>query len=298
MAEWLEGLGRITLLAKESVAWLLAFVAAVTVGCQTADGAAPPPTGPAWAWNLPVYETALDLATPHGKFLEFEQRLDALQDLGLGIIWFLPIFPTGGNPPGKPRSDSAYCVRDYYDVNPRHGTKEEFKHLVAAIHAHGMRVIMDWVPNHTSWGNDLIRTHPECKPMVWNGQELGILTNTPKLQWNDSPYVEFYRKLLHAYHRNPALYQGEFHKIATSKPEAVYAFRRQAGQNRAVVVVNPTDQPQHVTLELGESAGHYTEVFAAEDRVLAAQEKLDLEPWAYRVYLNNASQSVERSGRP
>ena len=89
-----------------------------------------------------------------------KQRLEALKDLGVGIIWFLPIFPTGGNPPDKPRSDSAYCVRDYYDVNPRHGTKEEFKHLVAAIHARGMYVIMDWVPNHTAWGNELIKSHP------------------------------------------------------------------------------------------------------------------------------------------
>ena len=78
----------------------------------------------------------------------------------------------------------------------------------------------------------------------------------------------------------------------------MYAFWRRAGQNRAVVVVNLTDQPQHVALELGEFAGHYTEVFTAEDRVLTAQEELDLEPWAYRVNLNNASQSVERSGKP
>ena len=121
---------------------ILTCLAAVAVGCNTGDGAAPPLAGPEWAWNLPVYETSLDLATPHGRFREFEQRLDALQDLGVGIIWFLPIFPTGGSPPDKPRSDSAYCVRDYLDVNPRHGTKQEFKHLVAAIHGHGMHVIM------------------------------------------------------------------------------------------------------------------------------------------------------------
>jgi glycosidase len=71
---------------------------------------APRPAGPAWAWNLPVYETSLDLATPHGRFREFEQRLDALQDLGVGMIWFLPIFPTGGNPSDKPQSNSAYCA--------------------------------------------------------------------------------------------------------------------------------------------------------------------------------------------
>jgi hypothetical protein len=139
----------------------------------------------------------------------------------------------------------------------------------------------------------LCATLPNSKPMIWNGQELGILSSTPKLQWKDSPYMEFYRKLLHTHRQNPALYQGKFHKIVTSKPEAVYAFWRRAGQNHAVVVVNLTDQPQHVTLELGEFAGHHTEVFTAEGRVLAAQEKLNLESWAYRVYLNSDSQSRE-----
>ena len=52
-------------------------------------------------------------------------------------------------------------MRDFYDVNPQHGTKDDFKHLVDAIHARGMYVMMDWVPNHTSWGNSLIKSHPE-----------------------------------------------------------------------------------------------------------------------------------------
>ena len=128
--------------------------------------------------------------------------------------------------------------------------------------------------------------------MVWNGQELGILANTPKLLWSDSPYLEFYRKLLQAYRQNPALYQGDFHKIATSKPAAVYAFWRGAGQNRTVVVVNLADQPQHVTLESGASAGRYTEIFTAKDRVLAAREELDLEAWDYRVCVSGTPQPV------
>jgi 1,4-alpha-glucan branching enzyme len=139
----------------------LPCMAAIVVACHTAEAASPTPAGPAWAWNLPVYESSMDLATPNAKFREFERRLDTLQELGVGIIWFIPIFPVSGNPPDKPRSQSPYCVRDYYDVNPRYGSKEDFKHLVTAIHERGMRVIMDWVPNHTSWGNDLIKTHPE-----------------------------------------------------------------------------------------------------------------------------------------
>ena len=141
----------------------------------------------------------------------------------------------------------------------------------------------------------LCATLPNSKPMIWNGQELGILANTPKLRWTDSPYLEFYRKLLHAYRRNPALYRGEFHKIAASTPEAVYAFSRRAGRNRAVVVLNLADQLRQVTLEAGELAGHYTEVFTAEERVLAAEERLDLEPWAYKLYLSGTDSSPLRA---
>src|SRR5271169_3553097 len=88
VADRLESVSRITLLAKESVASLLASMATLAIGCHTAnEAAAAPPAGPSWAWNLPVYETALDLETPHGTFREFEQRLDRLKDLGVGIIY-------------------------------------------------------------------------------------------------------------------------------------------------------------------------------------------------------------------
>ena len=108
---------------------LVAVGALLALGCRpclaaAGDQATNQPAGPAWAWNQPVYETSLELATPTGKFREFEQRLDALKDLGVGIIWFMPLFPRGGNPPDKPRSNSPYCVRSYFDVNPTHGTKD------------------------------------------------------------------------------------------------------------------------------------------------------------------------------
>ena len=171
---------------------ILTCLATAAIACHTAAGA--PPAGPAWSWNLPVYETSLDAATRHGKFPEFEQRLDGLQDLGVGIIWFLPIFPTGGNPPDKPQSNSAYCVRDYLDVNPRHGSKEEFKHLVAAIHAHGMHVIMDWVPNHTSWGNTLTQTHPEFYKKDKDGHVLAASS-----AWKDAAKLDYANRGLWEY---------------------------------------------------------------------------------------------------
>jgi glycosidase len=128
-------------------------------GCLAAESPAVTPAGPEWAHNLPVYETWLDLSTPTDKFSEFEGRLDALKDMGVGIIWFVPIFPTDVKKDAK--LDHPYTVEDFLDVNPRHGSKEDFKHLVDAIHAHGMYVMMDFVPHHTAWENPLIKAHPE-----------------------------------------------------------------------------------------------------------------------------------------
>jgi glycosidase len=132
----------------------------------------------------------------------------------------------------------------------------------------------------------LCATLPGTKPMIWNGQELGILSRTPRLKWEDGPYVAFYRTLLGAYRRNPALYRGEFGRIVASVPDAVYAFWRRDAENRAVVVVNLSDQPRRVALEVGEVAGDYKELFAAQARTLAAREALDLQPWAYKVYVS------------
>jgi 1,4-alpha-glucan branching enzyme len=140
----------------------------------------------------------------------------------------------------------------------------------------------------------LCATLPAGRPMIWNGQELGILAPTPKLKWQESPYTAFYRTLFHAYRGNPALYQGEFGRIAASKAEAVYAFWRRDGQNRAVVVVNLTAQPQRVTLEVGDAAGSYTELFAANAAALAARETVDLEPWAYRLYVSGTPAQAEK----
>ena len=97
---------------------------------------------------------------------------------------------------------------------------------------------------------------------------------------------EFYRALLHACRENPALYSGDFGKIATAQPQAAYAFWRHAGQNRAVVVLNLSDHAQRETLDLSGVAGNYREVFTGQSKRLTGKENLDLEPWGYRVYLS------------
>src|SRR5690606_23894676 len=71
------------------------------------------------------------------------QRLDYLQDLGVGAIWLSPINPS-------PLYDIGYDVSDYTAVHPRFGTLDDFDELLAEAHRRQLRVIIDFVPNHTS----------------------------------------------------------------------------------------------------------------------------------------------------
>src|SRR4051794_21602615 len=71
------------------------------------------------------------------------QRLDHLSELGVEAVWLSPIFPS-------PMADFGYDVADYCDIDPLFGTLEDFDALTAECHARGIRVILDWVPNHTS----------------------------------------------------------------------------------------------------------------------------------------------------
>lgn len=115
---------------------------------------------PDWSKSASIYEVNVRQYTPEGTFKAFEEHLDRLQDLGVDILWFMPITPIGElNRKGS--LGSYYSVKDYTEVNPEFGTLEDFKHLVEMIHAHDMYVILDWVANHTAWDHPWTETNPE-----------------------------------------------------------------------------------------------------------------------------------------
>ena len=84
-------------------------------------------------------------------------QLDRISGMDCDILWVMPVYETGElNGIGSP-----YCVRDFKALNPRYGTSADLKELVASAQSKGMKVILDWVANHTAWDCPWITQHPD-----------------------------------------------------------------------------------------------------------------------------------------
>lgn len=102
-----------------------------------------------------IYELNLYNYTAAGTLQAATERIDELKDLGVDVVWLMPIHPRG-------KTDrigtlgSPYAPSDYTAVNPDFGTLDDLRQYVAAAHERGMQVWLDWVPNHT--GTDHVWT--------------------------------------------------------------------------------------------------------------------------------------------
>jgi cyclomaltodextrinase len=141
----------------------LAVGIALCVACSSQHTPEPQPEQsehPEWSYTASIYEVNVRQYSPGGTFKEFEQHLLRLKDLGVGILWFMPIHPIGEVNRKGPLG-SYYSVKDYLAINPEFGTLDDFKALVDHTHDLGMYVMIDWVANHTAWDNSLTVYHPE-----------------------------------------------------------------------------------------------------------------------------------------
>ncbi len=115
---------------------------------------------PDWAFDKTIYEVNIRQFTQDGTFKSFEQHSPRLKELGAEILWLMPIHPIGElNRKGS--LGSYYSIKDYFEINPEFGTKEDFRNLVQKIHSLGMYVIIDWVANHTAWDHPWTISNPE-----------------------------------------------------------------------------------------------------------------------------------------
>ena len=115
---------------------------------------------PAWSRNAVIYEVNIRQYTPQGTLAAFTSHLPRLKALGVDILWVMPVQPIGRKN-RKGVLGSYYSIADYTAVNPEFGTLSDFKSLVRSAHVRGMKVLLDWVPNHTAFDHPWITEHKD-----------------------------------------------------------------------------------------------------------------------------------------
>ena len=107
---------------------------------------------PDWTYGSVMYEVNIRQFSPEGTFAGVEAQLPRLKDLGVDILWLMPMYEIGTE--GRKGTLGSYsAISDYKKVNPEFGTMEDFEHLVAEAHKLGFKVILDWVANQTAPDN-------------------------------------------------------------------------------------------------------------------------------------------------
>jgi glycosidase len=139
----------------------------VAAGCLVVPRPAPaqepvPALAPdtSWVARSALYEVYVRDFSPAGTFQGVIEGLDRIQSSGADVLWLMPIHPIGAQN-RKGSLGSPYAVRDYRAVNPAYGSAADFRALVQAVHARGMKLILDWVPNHTAPDHPWVRRHPD-----------------------------------------------------------------------------------------------------------------------------------------
>jgi len=155
---------------------------------------------PEWAANATIYEVNLRNFTPEGTFRAFEAHLPRLAAMGISIVWLMPVHPIG-RVERKGSLGSQYAVQDYFGVNPEFGSLDDLRHLVQTAHELGLRVLLDWVANHTSWDNPLVQEHPEWYRHDAHGQLV-----PPVADWTDVVAFDYTQPGLRRYMTDALLY--------------------------------------------------------------------------------------------
>lgn len=149
---------------------------------------------PEWSKNAVIYQINTRQFTEAGTFKAAEAHLPRLKELGVDILWLMPIHEIGVKN-RKGSLGSPYAVKDYLSVNHEFGTLADLKHFVQAAHALGMYVILDWVANHTAWDNPLVEQHPEWYDRDWKGD----FHPSPWHDWDDIIDLDYGQASLREY---------------------------------------------------------------------------------------------------
>ena len=114
----------------------------------------------AWATGASMYEVNIRQYTPEGTFAAFQKHLPRLKAMGVDIIWLMPITPISIEV-RQGTLGSYYACSSYVKINPEYGALNNFKSLIEEAHELGLKVIIDWVANHTGWDHHWTKEHSD-----------------------------------------------------------------------------------------------------------------------------------------
>ncbi len=181
--------------------------------------------------NGVIYEANIRQYSPEGTFEAFTKDIPQLKELGVKVIWVMPIYPisvknrkaTGGKMVTEIEDEkerekylgSYYAVADYTKVNPEFGTIEDFQKMLDVAHENGMFVILDWVANHTGWDHPWISVHPEYYTQNEKGEIVDPLNpeTGESWGWTDTADLNYDNKELWTAMTNDMKYWVENHDI-------------------------------------------------------------------------------------
>lgn len=140
---------------------------------------------PQWSYSAVLYEMNIRQLTPEGTLQAAEEKLEFLHEMGIDAIWLMPIYPIGEE--GRKGSlGSYYSIKDYCAVNPEFGTMEDLDSFIEKVHSFGMKVLLDWVANHTARDAKWLKT----KSADWYEREADGTAKVP-WDWTDTAKLNY-----------------------------------------------------------------------------------------------------------
>lgn len=140
--------------------------------------------------KIVIYEANPRFFSKTSAFNSIRDRLENIKNMGANVLWLMPVCE-----PGELKSvGSPYCIKDYKALNSKYGTLDELKALVDEAHSMGMKVILDWVANHTSWDHVWINSNKEW----YTTDRDGNIISPPGQNWNDVAELNYDNKDMRA----------------------------------------------------------------------------------------------------
>ncbi len=132
--------------------------------------------------DVTIYQVNMRNFSKEGNFKGVSARMDSIKALGVNVVYLMPVYPVGI----IKTANSPYCVRDYKAVNSEFGTLDDLRAVIDGAHARNMAVILDWVPNHTSYDNSWTSNKS------WYLQDSsGNIISPPGTGWNDVAQLNY-----------------------------------------------------------------------------------------------------------